>query len=165
MRDPRQGYTSAVPAPVRKVVRLRALLVGGSALLALTGCVPGEPSAADWRSTARQTLEDSVSEVESVALVLDLESGDRLPGRAARVAAVESEESLAKAEEALSTQQPPSDLRREDRVVADLLGRATDLVREARIAITAGHESSYDGLRERLLDLSDDLDAERQELG
>ena len=59
---------------------------------------------------------------------------------------------------------PVTDLRREDGEVSDLLGRATDLVREARIAITAGHESSYDGLRERLLDLSDDLDAERQEL-
>ena len=165
MAGPGEGYTDVVPAPVREVVRLRALLVIGSALLALTGCVPGEPSAADWRSTARQSLEDSVSEVESVALVLDLESGDRLPGRSARVAAVESEESLAKAEEALSTLQPPTDLRREDGEVSDLLGRATDLVREARIAITAGHESSYDGLRERLLDLSDDLDAERQGLG
>jgi hypothetical protein len=81
------------------------------------------------------------------------------------VAAVESEESLATAEQALSTQQPPADLREEDAKVSDLLGRATDLVREARIAITAGHESAYDGLRGRLLDLSDDLDAERQDLG
>lgn len=154
-----------MPAPVREVVRLRALVAAGSALLALTGCVPSAPAAADWRSAAVQTLEDSVSEVESVALVLDLESGDRLPGRAARVAAVESEESLAKAEETLSTQQPPTDLRDQDTKVSDLLGRATDLVREARIAITAGHESAYDDLRGRLLDLSDDLDAERQDLG
>jgi hypothetical protein len=49
--------------------------------------------------------------------------------------------------------------------VAGLLGRAADLVREARIAVTAGDETAYDGLRERLLALSDDLDAERQELG
>jgi hypothetical protein len=136
-----------------------------AAAVVLAGCVPAEPSAADWRSTAVQAIEDTVSEVESVALVLDLESGDRLPGRAARVAAVESEESLATAEQALSTQQPPADLREEDAKVSDLLGRATDLVREARIAITAGHESAYDGLRGRLLDLSDDLDAERQDLG
>ena len=160
-----RGYVDVVPAPVRKVARLRARAAVGGALLVLTGCVPSEPSPADWRSSAAQALEDSVSEVESVALVLDLESGDRLPGRSARVAAVESEESLAKAVETLSTQQPPSDLRREDRAVADLLGRATDLVREARIAVTEGHETAYDGLRERLLDLSDDLDAERQELG
>lgn len=154
-----------MPAPVREVARLRAGVAVGGALLALTGCVPSEPSPADWRSAATQALEDSVSEVESVALVLDLESGDRLPGRAARVAATESEESLARAEETFSTQQPPADLRREDRAVAGLLGRAADLVREARIAVTAGDETAYDGLRERLLALSDELDAERQELG
>jgi hypothetical protein len=146
------------------VVRPRLLAIVTSVVLALAGCAPSEPSPQDWRSTARQTLEDTVSEVESVALVLDLESGDRLPGRSARVATVESEESLATAEEALSTQQPPEDLRSEDRAVSDLLGRATDLVREARIAVTAGHESAYDGLRERLLSLSDDLDAQREAL-
>jgi hypothetical protein len=154
-----------VPAPLREAVRPCLLAVVAWAVLVLAGCAPSEPSPEDWRSTARQTLEDTVSEVESVALVLDLESSDRLPGRAARVAAVESEESLATAEETLSTQQPPEDLRREDRAVSDLLGRATDLVREARIAVTAGHESAYDGLRERLLALSDDLDAQQQELG
>ena len=154
-----------MPAPLSEVVRPRLLAIVTSVVLALAGCAPSEPSPQDWRSTARQTLEDTVSEVESVALVLDLESGDRLPGRSARVATVESEESLATAEEALSTQQPPEDLRSEDRAVSDLLGRATDLVREARIAVTAGHESAYDGLRERLLSLSDDLDAQREALG
>ena len=99
-----------------------------------------------------------------MALVLDLESGDRLPGRAARVAAVESEEALAKAEETLTSQQPPAGTERDDGEVADLLGRAADLVREARIALTAGDEAAYDDVRARLLDLSDDLEAERAEL-
>ena len=52
-----------------------------------------------------------------------------------------------------------------DADVSDLLGRATDLVREARVAITAGDQTSYDDLRQRLLDLSDDLGSERGELG
>lgn len=144
------------------VIRVR---VGACcALLVLTGCVPSEPSAADWRTSARQALEDTVSEVETVALVLDLESGDRLPGRSAQVAAVESEEALAKAEETLSTQQPPAGTERDDGTVSDLLGRAADLVREARIAVTAGDDGAYDDLRGRLLDLSDDLEAERAEL-
>jgi hypothetical protein len=134
------------------------------ALLVLTGCVPGEPSAPDWRASARQALEDTVSEVETVALVLDLESGERLPGRAAQVAAVESEEALAKTEETLSSQQPPAGTERDDGAVSDLLGRAADLVREARIALTAGDEGAYDEVRARLLDLSDDLEAERAEL-
>ena len=60
-------------------------MVACCALLATAmGCAPSEPSVADWRSTARQALEDTVSEVESVALVLDLEQRDRLLGRAAR---------------------------------------------------------------------------------
>ena len=105
-----------------------------------------------------------MSEVETVALVLDLESGERLPGRSAQVAAVESEEALGKAEQTLSSQQPPAGTERDDGTVSDLLGRAADLVRQARIAITAGDEGAYDDLRARLLDLSDDLDAERAEL-
>jgi hypothetical protein len=147
------------------VIRVR--VAACCALLVLTGCtpsLPSQPSPADWRSSARQALEDTVSEVESVALVLDLESGERLPGRAARVAAVESEEALAKAEETLSTQQPPPGTDRDDGVVSDLLGRATDLVRDARIALAAGDVAAYDGLRARLLDLSDDLEAQRAEL-
>jgi hypothetical protein len=134
------------------------------ALLVLTGCVPSEPSATDWRTSARQALDDTVSEVETVALVLDLESGERLPGRSAQVAAVESEEALGKAEDTLSSQQPPAGTEHDDAAVSDLLGRAADLVREARIAITAGDEGTYDDLRGRLLDLSDDLEAERAEL-
>ena len=144
------------------VIRVRVAVC--CALLALTGCVPSEPSTPDWRTSARQALEDTVSEVETMALVLDLESGERLPGRAARVAAVESEEALAKAEETLTSQQPPAGTERDDGAVTDLLGRAGDLVREARIALTAGDEAAYDDVRERLLDLSDDLEAERAEL-
>ena len=52
-----------------------------------------------------------------------------------------------------------------DREVSDLLGRATDVVRAARVAITAGDEPSYAGLRRDLLELSDQLVAQREELG
>lgn len=143
---------------------LRAAVAAVAVLLVLTGCVPSAPSAADWRTTAAQALKDTVSEVESVALVLDLESHDRLPGRAARVAAVESEEALATAEESVTTLQPPGSEEQADREVGDLLTRASDLLREARIAITAGDETAYDGLRRRLLDLSAELDAARTDL-
>ena len=140
-------------------------MVACCALLLATGCAPSEPSVEDWRSTARQALEDTVSEVESVALVLDLERRDRLLGRAARVAAVESETALATAEESVDTLQPPSGAERDDKAVSDLLARAGDLVRDARIAITAQDEGAYDDLRSRLLELSDDLEAEREALG
>ena len=143
----------------------RAGLVVAVGLLALGCSVPAEPSASDWSSAARQSLEDSTSEVESVALVLEQRSAGRLPGVSARVMAVESEESLATAVDSLTTQQPPPGLDGQDRDVSDLLGRATDLVREARVAITAEDEASYADLRRRLLDLSDDLDAARRGLG
>lgn len=130
----------------------------------LTACVPSQPSPADWRASARQALDDTTSEVESVALVLDLESRDRLPGRSARVAAVESEESLASAEQTFTSQQPPPGTGRQDAEVQDVLGRATDLLREARVAVTAGDEASYDGIRARLADLSDDLDRVGEDL-
>jgi hypothetical protein len=150
--------------PHRRALSARLLVAACCAVLALTGCVPTEPSAADWRAAARQALEDTTSEVESVALVLDLESRDRLPGRSARVAAVESEESLATAEQTFTSQQPPPGTGRQDTEVGDVLGRATDLVREARIALTAGDEAAYDGIRTRLQELSDDLDTVSEDL-
>ena len=143
---------------------MRTAVVSGVLALALTGCVPSEPSAADWRASTTQALEDTASEVQSVALVLDLQSHGRLPGRAARVAAVESEESLATAVEGVTTQQPPTGEARQDREVGELLSRASDLVRETRIALTAGDESSYVRLRRQLLDLSDEVDAAREGL-
>lgn len=143
---------------------LRTVVASGAVLLALAGCAPATPSPADWRSSADQTLEDTVSEVESVALVLDLQEHHRLPVRSARVAAVESEESLATAEEGLTTQQPPAGETRSDREVGDLLTRASDLVREARIALTAGDDEAYADLRRRLLDLADDLESAREHL-
>ena len=149
----------------RWLVRWRAGLAAAVGLLALGCTVPAEPSASDWSTAARQSLEDATSEVESVALVLELRSADRLPEVSARVAAVESEESLATAVDSLTTQQPPPGLDGQDRAVSDLLGRATDLVREARVAITAEDEASYADVRQRLLNLSDDLDAARTELG
>lgn len=145
----------------RTLLPLTIVLVVG----VLSGCsVPSQPSPADWRSAARQALEDSASEVESVALVLRLDGEDQVFATSARVAAVESEESLAKAVDSVQTQQPPASLVQEDSDVSDLLGRATDLVREARIAATARDTASYDDLRERLLALSDDLDSQREEL-
>lgn len=141
------------------------LLSGIASVLILTGCSPSQPAVSDWRSSARQTLQDTVSEVESVALVLDLQSEDRLPGRSARVAAVESEESLATTEESFSSQQPPPGTGRDDTELSDLLGRATDLVREARIALTADEEATYDDLRTRLKELSDDLDTAMEAIG
>jgi hypothetical protein len=143
----------------------RAWVVACLAVLILAACAPSEPSAPDWRSHARQALEDTASEVETVTLVLGLESDDRLPGRSARVAAVESEESLATAQRTLGTQQPPPGTEREDDDVSRLMGRAADLVREARIALTAGDEVAYDSVRDRLVDLSDDLRAEQKALG
>lgn len=142
------------------------MALGASVLLlpGLAACVPSQPSAADWRTSARQALDDTTSEVESVALVLDLESRDRLPGRSARVAAVESEESLASAEQTFTSQQPPPGTGRDDAEAQHVLGRATDLLREARIALTAGDEAAYDGIRTRLADLSDDLDRVSEDL-
>ena len=157
------GYVPrAMCAPSRRI-HARAALAAG-ALVALTACVPSEPAPSDWRSTAAQSLEDAGSEVESVALVLDLESRERMLLRSARVAATESEEALAMAEESVTTVQPPPGSGREDTEVTDLLARASDLVREARIALTAHDEAAYDGLRERLTALSDDLSATRERL-
>jgi hypothetical protein len=148
--------------PMRTMLRTAA--VSGVLALSLTGCVPSEPSVDDWRASTSQALEDTASEVHSVALVLDLQAHGRLPGRAARVAAVESEESLATAVEGATTQQPPPGEAREDRQVGELLSRASDLVREARIALTAGDESSYAELRRQLTDLADEVDTAREGL-
>ena len=155
MTQPGRGYYNGV---------IRARMVACFALVTLVSCAPSEPSAADWRAAAMQAVEDTASEVDTVALVLRLESDDRLPGRSARIAAVESEDSVATAEQTFSTQQPPDGSGADDAEVSDLIGRAADLVREARIVLTAGDEVAYDDVRQRLLDLSSDLRAELEAL-
>ena len=94
--------------PMRTMLRTAA--VSGVLALALTACVPSEPSVADWRSSTSQALEDTAREV------------------------------------------------------GELLSRASDLVREARIALTAGDESSYAELRRQLTDLADEVDTAREGL-
>ena len=50
---------------------MRTAVVSGVLALALTGCVPSEPSAADWRASTTQALEDTAREVYGTEPVIE----------------------------------------------------------------------------------------------
>jgi hypothetical protein len=144
-------------------VRVRlAILV--ALLLGLAGCVvPSSPDARDWRRSARQSVGDVASEVETARTTLRQLSADRFVGRYAIVLLVDAEEAAGQATDSVTTRQPPRvEQARYDEVSA-ALGDATDLLADARIAVTRGSKQDYPDLVEQLGTTGDELaDLEEQ---
>ena len=117
----------------------RAFLSAGSAvLLVVSGCTVSEPDANEWRDHAVQTLEDVASEVATTRLTLVQLDKGRLPSSYGVTVMADSETALSTAEESLSSLQPPPGLgTRADRVLT-LVGRAADVVQQARENVVAG---------------------------
>lgn len=146
--------------------QLLALCAALCLVLGTAGCgtTPSEPSPTDWRTAARQSLDDVSSEVATVRLVLVQAEQDRLVGRYSTTAVTTAEEALGKAEDTLTTQQPPPGLDRDFEAVSTALGDAGDLVTEARIAVVRSTTSEYAGLVRRLDAMGTRLDRLRSSL-
>lgn len=127
-------------------------------LIGLTGCtVPSAPDARDWRRSARQSVGDVASEVETARTTLrELDAG-RFVGGYATVLLVDAEEAAGKATDTITTQQPPQVERARYDEVSSALGDATDLVTQARIAVTGGNQEDYQTLVEQLGTTGDEL--------
>lgn len=110
-----------------------ALVLGAGA-----GCVPQQPGGSDWRDQAVQTLQDVGSGLATAELVLRLQRDHRLVGHYGVVSLVHAEESAGKAVQGFTALQPPDGARDLDRRVNALLASATDLIRSARVSLTAG---------------------------
>jgi len=129
---------------------LAGVLVGLLVGLAGCGLVPSRPEADDWVASARQSLDDTASEVATVGLVVEQEQQDRLPASYAAVVAARSEAAAGTAADGITAQQPPDSKRQEYDAVAAALGDAADLVAEARIALVDHDTAAYRRLAERL---------------
>ena len=118
--------------------------------LLLLGCAQGRPDVADWDAETRQTLRTVESELATMALVLEQDGADRLPGGYAVVAAVSAEEGASTASSRLSALQPPVAREEEYAAVTDLLDRADAVLARARIVVTRGDRAEYSALVRRL---------------
>lgn len=137
---------------------MRSAILVALVLLGMAGCaVPSSPDARDWRRSARQSVGDVASEVETARTTLRQLGADRFVGRYATVLLVDAEEAAGKAADKITTQQPPQvEQERYDEVSA-ALGDATDLVTEARIAVARGSQEDYPDLVEQLGTTGDEL--------
>ena len=135
--------------PGRLVDILRAMAV--VALLGMLGqCVPPSPDASAWGDAAVRAVDELTSEVGTARLALTGERDGDLPRSYATVVAVRAEQGAADAAEGLLAQQSPVEQREEYDETRRLLGEATDLLAEVRVAVVAEDEASYDELLEDL---------------
>lgn len=134
-------------------------------LVLLAACsVPSRPSEADWRSQARQALEDTASYLSTMRLVLEAKPDEPFLGGYDVVVATHAEEAASSTAETLTTAQPPPPVREEYDEVSALLGDAGDLLSEARIALAADREREYAGLAAQLRVLAVEATDLREEL-
>ncbi|WP_436698156.1 hypothetical protein [Nocardioides sp. BYT-33-1] len=136
-----------------------AVLVAGPLLLLLllTACgMVGQPDTAAWDDQAEQALTDAGSQVGTARLALESAAEERTWPAYTTVLVARAEEAAAKAEEDLARVQVPAGRADAAAAVLDLLGRAADLVREARAHAVDGE---YDdrALLDELDGLADEL--------
>jgi hypothetical protein len=126
---------------------------GAATLLAVvlvTGCAPQAPDHTSWTDQARQSLEDTASEVETVALLLRLEEDGKVPGKYQQVVAQDSEAAVGATMARFGGEQPePRDDEAYSRVTG-LMSDASDLLAETRIAIVRRDTGRYPDLLRRL---------------
>jgi hypothetical protein len=124
---------------------------------ALVGCAPQSPDHSSWTDQARQSLDDTQSQVATVGLLLRLEQDDKVPGKYQQVVAIDAEQAAGTALEKFGGEQPEP---RDDatyRRVTSLISDASDLLSQARIAIVRRDTAAYPGLVEDLDDMADRL--------
>lgn len=130
----------------------RSLAIWGTTLLVLlaAACAPQAPDHSSWTDQARQGLEDTASEVATMALLLRLEQQGKVPGKYQQVVAQDSESAVGAVLAKFGGEQPEP---RDDAAyvrVTGLMSDASDLVSEVRIAVVRRDTGAYPGLLDRL---------------
>lgn len=119
-------------------------------VLLLSACAPQAPDHTSWTDQARQSLEDTASQVATVELLLRLEGQGKVPGKYQQVVAQDSEAAAGATMARFSGEQP---VPRDDptyRHVTSLMSEASDLLSEARIAIVRRDSDQYPHLLDEL---------------
>ncbi|HEY9564702.1 MAG TPA: hypothetical protein VIR30_13120 [Nocardioides sp.] len=129
---------------------LRGLLIILVLALCATGCRPSEPSPADWRQKAGQSLEDVASELATAQLTLEAQGDAKLLAKTGVVLLVDAEESAGTTVESFTALQPPKGFERRHTEVSDVLEHASGLLADVRAARVREDEASYGALSRRL---------------
>ncbi len=119
-------------------------------VLLATACAPQAPDHTSWTDQGRQALEDTASEVATVALLLRLEREGKVPGKYQQVVAQDSEAAAGAALTKFGGEQPePGDDPTYQRLTG-LMSDASDLLGQVRIAIVRRDTAQYPHLLDRL---------------
>lgn len=134
--------------------------LGGTLLVVLlvTGCVPASPDVDTYRDKAAVTLGAAVSDVTTVRLLLEMSYDGRMLRPTALTQLRYSEGALGTAIDAYTELNPPPQLDGLFKRSSTLLGDASDLVAEARIAIERQQVDRYPGLAEELRKIGSQLE-------
>lgn len=135
---------------VSSTARLLAAWGATVALLLVTACAPQAPDHTSWTDQARQSLEDTASEVATMTLLLRLEHQGKVPDKYQQVVAQDSEAAVGATMARFGGEQP---VPRDDptyRHVTSLMSDASDLLSEVRIAIVRRDSDEYPRLLDEL---------------
>jgi hypothetical protein len=145
------------PPSSRRHERLAGVILG--AALLVTGCVPASPDPDTFEDKAALTVAAALSEVATATLSMDELARGHTFEPAVMTTFRYSEDSLGVATKAFTElNPPPTDDRLYERVNA-VVSEASDLLAQARIAVSRGDSDRYGTLVDQLRDLSDRLDA------
>lgn len=119
-------------------------------LVLLAACAQQPRSVDEVEQEADQALTQVASSLATARLVLTELGDHRIPAATARMILQDSEESVSKQQEGLSSLQPDPAARTAYDRASSAAGDAADLVTEARIAVVEGESTEFAQLGDRL---------------
>jgi hypothetical protein len=144
---------------MRGVPRRPAVLAAAAVLAAtVSGCTTASPHPSAYRERTKLAIGDAVSHVVTAEKVLQAADDDKILQPYAITTARASDATLSTVVGAYAELYPPKGLDTLHTKATTLLGDASDLVAEARIAVYRGDEAAYPGLVSQLDTLSKKLE-------
>lgn len=115
-------------------------------LTLVAACTPASPSPSTYRERTKLAVTDTISHVETARIVLEASRTQRITGPYALSTVRASEETLSKVTGSYAELYPPRELDRLFVRTSSLLGDASDLLTESRIALKRDERSRYPSL-------------------
>lgn len=132
--------------------------------LVLAGCGTQTPSPPSYRDRTEQAVSAVLSEVATVQLVIERLDRDEVQSAYAQIVISDSDDSLGGAVTSYTSLDPPRAEQQLFDQVSAQLGRAQDLVLDARIAASRSDSTTYPRLSRRLSRMASQLDKRDQAL-
>jgi hypothetical protein len=151
------------PGPARPGPIL-TLITALAVLLLATGCTVASPDSQAYRDRTSLVLTDAISHVATAQKVLAASQDDKILGSYALATVRSSDDTLNTAVGAYFELYPPREMDPRFKRVSSLLGDATDLVTESRIALYRHDRAEYPALIRDLDDLTTELERLEKEM-